>query len=161
MKIKDEYNKKYVELSLTGNISQNPKYVYEYELPKDFDESIKVISALNNSSVEYEICLNKNNELVLNTDIIPAYLCYKPKQGTKDIPNNTFNEHSLFSFSDLERKVAIKIAVLREANIEPKNITFSCKLFNMLQPREHKLMTFQDLPVVFRIGQTEDFIIGV
>lgn len=80
MKIKDEYNKKYAELSLTGNIPINPKYIYEYELPKDFDEPIKVISALDNSSIDYEICINRNNELVLNTDLTPAYLCYKPKE---------------------------------------------------------------------------------
>ena len=36
--IKEEYKINYEELSLTGNIPKHPKYLYEYELPKDFEE---------------------------------------------------------------------------------------------------------------------------
>ena len=165
MKIKEEYNKKYTELSLTGNIPQNPKYLYEYELPKDFETPLGILSYSNEQYImqdkTFEICLNSANKLVLNANETPLVFCYKPKPDTEEIPKNTFNNLSLFGLSDLGRKVATKLATLREANIEPQNITFNWEVFKALKVQNQKSITFQDIPVCFSSTQTEDFLIGV
>lgn len=80
--IKEKFKKKYAELSLTGDISQNPKYTYEYDLPTDFDEAISIISYVddeeNKKTIDFDVCLSKKNQLVLTTNECPAVLCYKP-----------------------------------------------------------------------------------
>ena len=173
MEIKEEYNKKYAELSLTGNIPQNPKYTYEYDLPKDFDEAIKVISALDNSEVEYEICLNRNDELVLNTDLTPAYLCYRPKQDTEEVVKDSAEEFKLrtipqtvryssnFDFSDIHTEILERLAELDENDIAPKAIIVSSKTYNeLICSCLGQIEILYGLPI-YRNKQVKDFLIGV
>ena len=78
--IKEKYKKKYVELALTGKIPLIPQYLYEYNLPKDFDESIYIIGYNKEEEriVDFDIYLDDNNNLVLACNQTPAIFCYKP-----------------------------------------------------------------------------------
>ena len=78
--LKEKYKKKYVELILTGEIPPIPQYLYEYNLPEDFDEPIFIIGYRNEDEkiVDFDIYLDKNNKLVFACNQTPAVLCYKP-----------------------------------------------------------------------------------
>ena len=80
MKIKEEYKIKYQELSLTGNIPQHPSFLYEYNLPDDFEEiKEQVYGDETRNGEPYRLYLDNNNKLVLASNLIPLVIGYKPE----------------------------------------------------------------------------------
>ena len=79
--IKEEYKKKYVELILTGEIPVNPYFMYEYKVPVDLDVPMHILGFTKEDEiiVDFDLYLNKKNELVFACNQTPAILCYKPK----------------------------------------------------------------------------------
>lgn len=75
----------YRELSLTGNIPQNPKFLYEYDYPNDCVFAREIIPYVNTEPVEFEIAANSDGQKVINTNQTPAILRY-----TKTVDNETF-----------------------------------------------------------------------
>ena len=75
----------YRELTLTGNIPQNPKFLYEYDYPNDCLFAREIIPYVNNDIVEFEIASNSIGNKVINSNITPAVLRY-----TKLVENETF-----------------------------------------------------------------------
>lgn len=75
----------YRELSLTGNIPANPKYLYEYDYPNDCLFTRELISYTGNDALEFEIAANIMGQKVINTNITPIILRY-----TKLIDNEAF-----------------------------------------------------------------------
>ena len=75
----------YRELSLTGNIPQNPKFLYEYDYPNDCIFAREIIPYVSNDLVEFEIASNLSGQKVINTNQTPAILRY-----TKSVDNETF-----------------------------------------------------------------------
>ena len=75
----------YRELSLTGNIPQNPKFLYEYDYPNDCVFAREIIPFVNNDIVEFEIAANASGQKVINSNTTPAVLRY-----TKMVDNETF-----------------------------------------------------------------------
>lgn len=75
----------YRELSLTGNIPQNPKFLYEYDYPNDCLFAREIIPYLNNEIVEFEVASNTTGQKVINTNLTPAVLRY-----TKSVDNEAF-----------------------------------------------------------------------
>lgn len=75
----------YRELALTGNIPQNPKFLYEYDYPNDCLFAREIIPYVNKDIVEFEVASNVTGQKVINTNITPAVLRY-----TKSIDNETF-----------------------------------------------------------------------
>lgn len=75
----------YRELTLTGNIPQNPKFLYEYDYPNDCLFAREIIPYVDNEIVEFEIASNSAGNKVINSNITPAILRY-----TKLINNEIF-----------------------------------------------------------------------
>ncbi len=75
----------YRELTLTGNIPQNPKFLYEYDYPNDCMFAREIIPFRDNDIVEFEIASNQSGNKVINTNLTPAVLRY-----TRLIDNETF-----------------------------------------------------------------------
>lgn len=75
----------YRELSLTGNIPMNPKFLYEYDYPNDCVFTRELVSYRDDDIVEFEVAANASGQKVINTNITPAVLRY-----TKLIDNETF-----------------------------------------------------------------------
>lgn len=75
----------YRELSLTGNIPQNPKFLYEYDYPNDCVFAREIIPYVSCDLVEFEIASNSTGQKVINTNQTPAILRY-----TKSVDNETF-----------------------------------------------------------------------
>ena len=75
----------YRELALTGNIPQNPKFLYEYDYPNDCLFAREIIPYVNKDIVEFEVASNVTGQKVINTNITPAVLRY-----TKSVNNETF-----------------------------------------------------------------------
>lgn len=75
----------YRELSLTGNIPQNPKFLYEYDYPNDCVFAREIIPYVDSEMVEFEIAANTDGQKVINTNQTPAILRY-----TKTVDNETF-----------------------------------------------------------------------
>ena len=75
----------YRELALTGNIPQNPKFLYEYDYPNDCLFAREIIPYVNKEIVEFEVGSNVTGQKVINTNITPAVLRY-----TKSVDNETF-----------------------------------------------------------------------
>ena len=75
----------YRELSLTGNIPQNPKFLYEYDYPNDCVFAREIIPYVSSDLVEFEIASNFTGQKVINTNQTPAILRY-----TKSVDNETF-----------------------------------------------------------------------
>ncbi len=75
----------YRELALTGNIPQNPKFLYEYDYPNDCLFAREIIPYVNKEVVEFEVASNVTGQKVINTNITPAVLRY-----TKSVDNETF-----------------------------------------------------------------------
>lgn len=75
----------YRELSLTGNIPQNPKFLYEYDYPNDCLFAREIMPFLNDEIVEFEIAANISGQKVININQTPAILRY-----TKSVDNETF-----------------------------------------------------------------------
>ena len=57
----------YRELTLTGNIPQNPKFLYEYDYPNDCVFARELIPYRDGSVVEFEIASNQSGTKVINT----------------------------------------------------------------------------------------------
>ena len=75
----------YRELSLTGNIPQNPKFLYEYDYPNDCLFAREIIPYVSSDLVEFEVASNSTGQKVINTNQTPAILRY-----TKSVDNETF-----------------------------------------------------------------------
>lgn len=76
----------YRELALTGNIPQNPKFLYEYDYPNDCLFARELISYTDNEDIiEFEIASNSSGQKVINTNQTPVVLRY-----TKCVDNETF-----------------------------------------------------------------------
>ena len=76
----------YRELALTGNIPQNPKFLYEYDYPNDCIFAREIISYNDeNDVIEFEVAANQNGQKVINTNRAPVVLRY-----TKCVDNETF-----------------------------------------------------------------------
>lgn len=75
----------YRELSLTGNIPQNPKFLYEYDYPNDCLFAREIIPYYNKKIVEFEVAANITGQKVINTNLTPVVLRY-----TKSVENETF-----------------------------------------------------------------------
>ncbi len=75
----------YRELSLTGNIPQNPKFLYEYDYPNDCLFAREIVSYINDDIVEFEVASNINGQKVINTNITPVVLKY-----TKNVDSEIF-----------------------------------------------------------------------
>ena len=75
----------YRELSLTGSIPQNPKFLYEYDYPNDCLFAREIMPYVDKEIVEFEIASNAKGNKVINTNITPAVLRY-----TKSIENETY-----------------------------------------------------------------------
>ncbi len=75
----------YRELSLTGNIPQNPKFLYEYDYPNDCLFAREIIPYANKKMVEFEVAASITGQKVINTNITPVVLRY-----TKSVENEAF-----------------------------------------------------------------------
>jgi len=75
----------YRELSLTGNIPQNPKFLYEFDYPNDCLFAREIVPYTNNDIVEFEVAANSLGQKVINTNLTPAILRY-----TRDVENEVF-----------------------------------------------------------------------
>ena len=75
----------YRELSLTGNIPQNPKFLCEFDYPNDCVFAREIIPYANNEIVEFEVAANAMGNKVINTNLTPAILRY-----TKLVENEAF-----------------------------------------------------------------------
>ena len=75
----------YRELSLTGNIPSNPKFLYEYDYPNDCLFAREIISYCDKELIEFEIAANASGQKIINTNVIPAILRY-----TKVVENEAF-----------------------------------------------------------------------
>ncbi len=64
----------YRELTLTGNIPQNPKFLYEYDYPNDCLFAREIIPYTNSKIVEFEVASNITGQKVINSNITPAVL---------------------------------------------------------------------------------------
>ncbi|MBQ9244879.1 hypothetical protein IJ182_01275 [bacterium] len=75
----------YRELALTGNIPQNPKFLYEFDYPNDCLFAREIIPYVSDEIVEFEIATNSTGQKIINTNLTPAILRY-----TKSVENETF-----------------------------------------------------------------------
>ena len=76
----------YRELALTGNIPQNPKFLYEYDYPNDCLFAREIIPYADcDDIVEFEVAANNSGQKVINTNQTPVVLRY-----TKCVDNETF-----------------------------------------------------------------------
>lgn len=76
----------YRELALTGNIPQNPKFLYEYDYPNDCLFAREIVTYTDSDNiVEFEVASNNTGQKIINTNQTPVVLRY-----TKCIDNETF-----------------------------------------------------------------------
>lgn len=75
----------YRELTLTGNIPMNPKFLYEYDYPNDCVFTRELISYREDDEIEFEVAANSSGQKVINTNTAPAILRY-----TKAVDNEAF-----------------------------------------------------------------------
>ncbi len=75
----------YRELSLTGNIPQNPKFLYEFDYPNDCLFAREIVPYINDEIVEFEVAANSIGQKVINANTTPAVLRY-----TKLVENEVF-----------------------------------------------------------------------
>lgn len=75
----------YRELTLTGNIPMNPKFLYEYDYPNDCIFAHELISYMDEDISEFEVAANSSGQKVINANITPAVLRY-----TKAVENEIF-----------------------------------------------------------------------
>ncbi len=75
----------YRELSLTGNIPQNPKFLYEYDYPNDCLFAREIIPYSDKKQEEFEVAANITGQKVINTNVVPAVLRF-----TKSVDNEIY-----------------------------------------------------------------------
>ena len=75
----------YRELTPTGNISQNPYFLYEYDYPNDCLFAREIINSSDVKIIEFEVSTTENMQKVINTNYSPAVLRY-----TKVMTNESF-----------------------------------------------------------------------
>lgn len=75
----------YRELTLTGRIPQNPKFLYEYDYPNDCLFAREIIPYTDKEIVEFEVASDVTGQKVINADITPVVLRY-----TRSVDNETF-----------------------------------------------------------------------
>ena len=75
----------YRELSLTGNIPGNPKFLYEYDYPNDCIFAREIVPYNGGEIIEFEVAANVTGQKVINANITPVILRY-----TKSVDNETF-----------------------------------------------------------------------
>lgn len=75
----------YRELTPTGNVSLNPRFLYEYDYPNDCLLARELINAYSEGITEFEVASSSSFQKVINTNISPAILRY-----TRVITNENF-----------------------------------------------------------------------
>ncbi len=75
----------YRELSLTGNIPLNPKFLYEYDYPNDCIFVREIIPYQNSDIVEFEVAASVSGAKVINSNLTPAIIRF-----TKFVDNEIF-----------------------------------------------------------------------
>ena len=85
-----DFARRYVELSLTGNISTNPNFLYEYEYPNDCLFAREILRLDDNVDANFEITLNYQGKKVINTNITPAVLRYTKFVNDESYFNSEF-----------------------------------------------------------------------
>ncbi len=75
----------YRELSFTGNIPNNPHFLYEYDYPNDCVFVREIVPYADEKIVEFEVAANNLGQKVINTNITPAIIRY-----TKLVNNEIF-----------------------------------------------------------------------
>ncbi len=75
----------YRELTPTGNIPQNPHFIYEYDYPNDCLLAREVINGYSDGIIEFEVAAAQNFQKVINTNVSPAIVRY-----TKVVTNENF-----------------------------------------------------------------------
>lgn len=75
----------YRELTPTGNIPQNPHFLYEYDYPNDCLLAREIINGYSENIVEFEVAAAQNCQKVISTNVSPAILRY-----TRIINNENF-----------------------------------------------------------------------
>lgn len=74
---------KYEELRLTGDIPIHPDYLYEYELPSDFEAVVELIPYVRvgtNANDKHEVYSKPSGQLVLACNNTPIVLKYYAKE---------------------------------------------------------------------------------
>ena len=75
----------YRELTPTGNVSQNPHFLYEYDYPNDCLIARELINGYSEGITEFEVASSSSFQKVINANISPAILRY-----TRIITNENF-----------------------------------------------------------------------
>ena len=108
------------ELTLTGLLPVNPKFLYEYELPKDYIRAISLYSVNSCENIDFKICVNSADKLTICANATPVVLNY-----TKRIENE--NEFSASFVSSLANCLAYLAAYAITRNIN--NVTECIDIF--------------------------------
>ncbi len=75
----------YRNLTPTGNISQNPYFLYEYDYPNDCLFARELVNTTGAELLEFEVAVTETMQKVINTNHSPAILRY-----TKIVTNESF-----------------------------------------------------------------------
>jgi len=75
----------YRELTPTGNVCQNPYFLYEYDYPNDCLFARELINGTGKEANEFEVAVTQTMQRVINTNCTPAVLRY-----TKIVTNESF-----------------------------------------------------------------------
>lgn len=84
-----DFCKKYTQLVLTGNIPQNPKYLYEYEYPSDCVKVRKIFQDPDKNE-PFEIALNKSDQKVIYTNETPIIAQYTTDSNYEENCDGSF-----------------------------------------------------------------------
>lgn len=101
-----DFARRYVELSLTGNISTNPNFLYEYEYPNDCLFAREVLRLDDNVDANFEITLNYQGKKVINTNITPAVLRYTKFVNDESYFNSEFVLKVVKHLSDIAFQIS-------------------------------------------------------
>lgn len=155
-----EIREKYKELQLTGNIPQNPNFLYEYELPDDMGEDLAIMKFGDRGEYEksndYELCLNLHNQPTLICNYTPVVLYYKPKRTYTIDPVN-INSPCFPLQVGIVQAILKVIYELEENNFKPKCIYMNEKIYTVAEKPLH----ICGYPVHLCLNQSDDFTIGV
>lgn len=101
-----DFARRYVELSLTGNISTNPNFLYEYEYPNDCLFAREILRLDDNVDANFEITLNYQGKKVINTNITPAVLRYTKFVNDESYFNSEFVLKVVKHLSDIAFQIS-------------------------------------------------------
>ena len=101
-----DFARRYVELSLTGNVSTNPNFLYEYEYPNDCLFAREILRLDDNVDANFEITLNYQGKKVINTNITPAVLRYTKFVNDESYFNSEFVLKVVKHLSDIAFQIS-------------------------------------------------------